>query len=877
MSSTRSCSGPGRGWWLAGGGPLRSRPRPRAPGRRPRLGRPGPRRRRRVPGGPPRGGERVRDPSPGPRPWWTSSSPPAGGSPIASTRRSGGGSTTSRGRRRLSRALAAVALLLAAALAAGALAFVNERRADRQRARRRGGALAESVGGTPRRPRSRPKSSGGGPRWPASSPSPNGSSTATSISPSFLPSRPATGRDIGQRGALLTALTHNTTAAQAGPGDRRTSRSFAGFLAGPPRIQYDVDGERRRPDRGEWRRRRVRPGRGRAGLRHDDQESRSPRRRRRADRPGRRELGRASRARPRARWRRAVARRRGGHDRRRSGASRTWPSVFFRPGATVRAGAGDGSLTLWDVATRTRSPSRLPPSPLGLAGFAPDGTLVVGEPTAAVFWDIERGEEVRRVELEIPGAVPTQVDLSTDGALLVGADPQGRVDIGISPRGCSAATPRRGRIRRGGSRSGPTSPSILAIGSSGGGVSLYDVDSERVIGEPLFGHGTGTRDVAFSADGRYLASIADDGLVGLWGGNHGSGPSTVVLDPTASNPSYSRMAGEWQSESPVGSRSGTAAAGETWRRCATTRWMAGHQLPAQRRRVQGAGVRAVQGWRSSPTRRPEADLGVVARRLHAEVRKRSTDGQVVATVDHSYGRLRSTDVRTGKPGRVSIADASRPQARRLGPAGLQRRRTLLDVPTNLGVARFRAAGLRPVGSPPLTRTSRACVPCPGTTDLIGAGVGGQVWRWDMNTGELVARGQSRDSSSLTNLSVSPDGSMVAAYHPFSAQLALFDAATCGRSVRRSRRGPLVQPRFTSDGRYLTGNGLFDGLTRWNIDPNAWLSSACLAAGRNLTRAEWWSTSRTSRIARRAPGGRRRTDGRSAAVFAPPHPRGTECP
>ena len=50
-----------------------------------------------------------------------------------------------------------------------------------------------------------------------------------------------------------------------------------------------------------------------------------------------------------------------------------------------------------------------------------------------------------------------------------------------------------------------------------GGVSLYDVESEQVIGEPLYGHGTGTRDVAFSSDGRYLVTIADDGVVGSVG------------------------------------------------------------------------------------------------------------------------------------------------------------------------------------------------------------------------------------------------------------------------------------------------------------------------------------------------------------------------
>ena len=219
----------------------------------------------------------------------------------------------------------------------------------------------------------------------------------------------------------------------------------------------------------------------------------------------------------------------------------------------------------------------------------------------------------------------------------------------------------------------------------------------------------------------------------------------------------------------------------------------------------------------------------------------SADGRVVATVDSSYGRLRTTDVRTGAiVAEVSIADV----APGLDP-GVSGRPIFsddgryLDVPTNLGVARFRAADLRPVRFAHADQNIQGVGAVPGTSHVIGAGVGGQLWRWDMNTGELVARGRSRDSSSLTNLDVSPDGSMVAAYHPFSAQLALFDAATLrpiGEPFPVGDRW--FSPRFTADGRHLTGNGLFNGLTRWDVSPTAWQSSACLAAGRNLTKAEW---------------------------------------
>ena len=51
------------------------------------------------------------------------------------------------------------------------------------------------------------------------------------------------------RGALLTALTHNITSERLRPGAspstggqiHATNSSFLGFLAGPPRLQFDVD------------------------------------------------------------------------------------------------------------------------------------------------------------------------------------------------------------------------------------------------------------------------------------------------------------------------------------------------------------------------------------------------------------------------------------------------------------------------------------------------------------------------------------------------------------------------------------------------------------------------------------------------------------
>ena len=56
----------------------------------------------------------------------------------------------------------------------------------------------------------------------------------------------------------------------------------------------------------------------------------------------------------------------------------------------------------------------------------------------------------------------------------------------------------------------------LASGSNDGTVRLWDVATGRPIGEPLTGHTGLVYSVAFSPDGKTLASGSGDGTVRLW-------------------------------------------------------------------------------------------------------------------------------------------------------------------------------------------------------------------------------------------------------------------------------------------------------------------------------------------------------------------------
>ena len=218
----------------------------------------------------------------------------------------------------------------------------------------------------------------------------------------------------------------------------------------------------------------------------------------------------------------------------------------------------------------------------------------------------------------------------------------------------------------------------------------------------------------------------------------------------------------------------------------------------------------------------------------------SSDGSRVAVLDQDNRRLRTFDVTSGTlvaETRISDVD-DRQGSFFYGRPQFSPGDAYIDVTTVARVARLSATDLqliRRVDSPFHLLGDLAHVP--GTDDVVAAGVAGQIARWNLSTGELVAGGQSQNSSDLTDVAVSPDGSLVAAAHASSRRMAVFHAATLlpiGEPFPVGDR--TFVPQLTPDG--LLGHGLFNDVTVWTINPDTWEQTACTAANRNLTEHEW---------------------------------------
>ncbi len=213
-------------------------------------------------------------------------------------------------------------------------------------------------------------------------------------------------------------------------------------------------------------------------------------------------------------------------------------SVAFSPdGRTLASASYDGSIILWDISTAlnasaaTRQPTGAPLaenlSMLVSIAFSPDGTLLAsgaynGE---ILLWNLATRQPANKLSTD-----------QSDGLFSVAFSPDGKL---LASGGC-AELDERATCHRGGiylwdvaTRQLIAAPLIqhtnwvlglafspdgklLASSSADKSIILWDVAARQPSGAPLTGHTAWVRSVAFSPDGKLLASGSDDMNVILW-------------------------------------------------------------------------------------------------------------------------------------------------------------------------------------------------------------------------------------------------------------------------------------------------------------------------------------------------------------------------